>query len=474
MTSKLVRAGALLLALAATSPAAAKPKPPRTNALAAYVRKPDAAFGWTVAKRLRGPGWHGVVLDLTSQRWLTQKDSDRSLWKHWLTVIVPDVVQHRAGFLYITGGDNDGPAPEKPDAPFLQMALDTHSVVAELYDVPNQPVHFPDNPEKGRVEDDAIVHQQVAFLRDHDPEELLRLPMVKSGSAALTAVQQYLAREEKGQARADRFVVAGASKRGWTTWLLGAIDPRVEAIAPVVINVLNFDATVRHQWEAMGYFSPALKDYIGAGLIPKGIGSPGMAEINRLEDPFNYRDWPSMRMPKFIIHSAGDQFFPPDDTRFSYGRLPQTKRLRIMPNTDHSTAGSDIFDSLTAFYAAVLNHQSLPDYNWSLGKDGVLTVRPQGAPAVVKLWQATNPKARDFRQEAIGKVWTSTDLERRPDGSYRATLAKPEAGWAASFIELIYPGAAGHALKFTTEVFVTPDTLPYRWKDARPITTPQG
>ncbi len=32
------------------------------------------------------------------------------------------------------------------------------------------------------------------------------------------------------------FIVAGASKRGWTTWTTGAVDSRVIAIIPVVMG----------------------------------------------------------------------------------------------------------------------------------------------------------------------------------------------------------------------------------------------
>jgi PhoPQ-activated pathogenicity-related protein len=285
------------------------------------------------------------------------------------------------------------------------MAVETNSVVAELDDVPNQPLRFTEDP-KPRVEDQIIAYQQAKFARTRDPLQLPRLPMVKSGTAAMTAVQQYLASEAGGGLKVDGFVVAGGSKRAWTTWLVGALDKRVVAIVPIVINVLDVDATTRHHWEAMGYFSPALKDYVENGLIPNMIGKPGIEEINKIEDPLNYRDRPSMKMPKYIINAVGDEYFPPDNTRYSYHLLPQAKRLRMIPNSKHSTAGTDISDSITAFYDAILNRRPIPDYSWTVGKDGAIVLKTSQRPLQVNLWRGTNPTARDFRVDYIGKSFT--------------------------------------------------------------------
>lgn len=461
-----VAAAALLLSYA---PALANPK----NALDAYVAKPDPSFGWKVAGSFSGPGYHATVLDLTSQTWLSDKQVDHPVWRHWLTVIVPDQVEHKTGFLYITGGDIGDPVPTKANEPFLDMALETHSIVAELDDVPNQPLRFADDP-KPRVEDEIIAHQEAKFAKDHDPMDIVRLPMVKSGTAAMTAVQQFLASEAGGRHELDHFVVAGGSKRAWTTWLVGALDPRVSAIIPIVINVLDVDATTRHHWEAMGYFSPALKDYVDAGLIPQMIGKPGLEAVNKIEDPLNYRDRPSMKMPKYIINAVGDEYFPPDNTRYSYHLLPEVKRLRMIPNSKHSTKGTDIAESITAFYDAILNHRPIPDYSWTVGKDGAITLHSKVKPLEVNLWQGTDPKARDFRVDTIGKAFTETRVRPRPDGAYVGNVAKPKEGFTAYFLEVVYPSGTKYPFKFTTEVYVKPDVLPYRWKDARPIIAPDA
>lgn len=465
---KIFGAAAAALMLAAT-PSHANPK----NALDAYVARPDPSFAWKVASPLSGPGYHGAVLELTSQTWLTSAQVDHTVWKHWLTVIVPDKVSHRTGFLYITGGNIGDPAPVKAADRWARMAVETASVVVELDDVPNQPLRFAEDP-RPRVEDEIIAYQQAKFARTRDPNDLLRLPMVKSGTAAMTAVQRYLASEAGGKLPLDRFVVSGGSKRAWTAWLVGALDSRVAAVIPIVINVLDVDATARHHWEAMGYFSPALKDYVENGLIPDMIGKPGLAEVNRIEDPLNYRDRPSMKMPKYVINAVGDEYFPPDNTKFGYHLLPPVKRLRMIPNSKHSTAGTDISESITAFYAAVLNRTPIPDYAWRVGKDGAIVLSSAQRPMEVYLWQGTNPKARDFRVDTIGKAFTSTRLARQPDGTYRGNVPRPKDGYTAYFLEALYPSRTKYPFKFTTEVYVKPGVLPFKWKDARPIIAPDG
>ena len=469
---KLIGAAALAVALG-SSPAAANPK----NALDAYVAKSDPSFGWSVDHPISGPGYHGAVLALTSQTWLDAKRVDKPVWKHWLTIVVPDQVSHRTGYLNIGEGANTDPAPKTAAERWAKMAVETHSVVAEVSDVPSQPLRFAETPDKARVEDQIIAYQQAKVAKmtgKRDFTLLPRLPMVKAGAAAMTAVQQYLASDAGGKLPLDGFVVSGWSKRAWTAWLVAATDKRVRGVIPIVINVLSVDDTIRHHWEAMGYFSPAIGDYVENGLVPSMIGAPGMNAVQQLEDPINYRDRPAMRMLKYVIDASGDQYFPPDDTQFGYHLLPQVKRLRMLENSNHSTAGTDIMQSISAFYDAVLNHRPIPNYAWMTRKDGAIVVSTTAKPLEVNLWQATNPKARDFRVDTIGRTFTATKLTPNADGRYVGKAEKPAAGWTAYFVEVVYPSGGPYPFKFTTEVSVTPNTLPYRWKDARPITAPDG
>lgn len=479
---RFVRSLGLALALGvvvscATGPAAPPLPPPNPlNVLDAYVARPDSDFAWKVEKTFKGEGYHGVVIDLTSQTWLDKDQTSRSTWKHWLTLAIPDQLVSDKAFLYIGGGNNLQVAPAGANERFGRMAVETGSIIAELGQVPNQPMRFPGSEDVARNEDDIIAYLQARYDADKSPEALLRLPMVKSGTAAMTAIQQFMASAEGGKKTIDGFVVSGGSKRGWTSWLVGLTDDRVMGMIPIVINVLDVDATTRHHWETMGYFSPALFDYVHHKLIPFEIGGPRLTAVNTIEDPLNYRGRPRMKIPKFIINAVGDEYFPPDNTKFSYHLLPAQKQLRMLPNSKHSTSGTDINQSMTAWYDSVIKGRAIPEYSWTVREDGALVVDPGPVkPSQVLLWQGVNPKARDFRVDTLGdKAFTSSPLQAQADGSYVGNIAQPAEGFAAYFVELIYPSGMKYPFKFTTEVYVKPDIYPYRWEDARPIIAPDG
>src|SRR5438270_8354730 len=110
--------------------------------------------------------------------------------------------------------------------------------------------------------------------------------MVKSLVKAMDALQEFCKKELGVEIR--RFIVSGGSKRGWTTWLTAAADPRVQAIAPLVIDTLNFQRQLPHQLKSFGQYSEMIKDYTERGLVPL----PDTQEARHLWhmiDPWNYR-----------------------------------------------------------------------------------------------------------------------------------------------------------------------------------------
>ena len=436
------------------------------TALDRYIAKPDKSYSWKLVSTLPGKGYTGFVIDLTSQTWRTAAEVDRPAWKHWLTIVKPDKVTSNKALLFIGGGSNRDPQPATVNERLVGFATETGTVVAELGMVPNQPLFFADSKDKGRSEDDLIAYSRVKQMATHDDEWLARLAMVKSGVRALDTVQEFMSSEAGGRVKLDQFVVSGGSKRGWTTWLVAAVDKRVIAIMPTVIDALNSEAITRHHYEAYGFFSTALQDYVNHKLFPDKIGTPEYQHILAIEDAYNYRNRDRLKIPKYLVNASGDQFFLPDNSQFYFGELQGEKYLRYVPNAKHNLAGSDARESLLAYYQAVLNGRPRPQFSWKKEKDGSLVVTVKDKPREVNLWQATNPKARDFRVDTIGKAYTSSPLKEEKPGVYVGRVNKPASGFTAFFVELVYDSGGKYPFKFTTEVSVLPDVLPFSFKNA--------
>jgi len=430
---------------------------PAKTALDDYVSRPDPHYSWKVVKEVRAKGFTAYVVDMKSQAWRTEREVDRTVWQHWLVVVKPDRVKFDTGFLLIGGGSNDRPPPERPEEMTVQIALATNSVVAELRMVPNQPLVF-NGDGKRRHEDDLIAYTWDQFLKTGDPTWPARNPMVKSAVRAMDTVEALMAGERGGKLAVKQFVVAGGSKRGWTTWLTGAVDPRVVAIIPIVIDVLNVDASMRHHYAAYGFWAPAIDDYEHHKIFQQ-MDNPKLRELYRLVDPFYYRH--RLKMPKYIVNAAGDQFFLPDSSQFYFDQLEGEKHLRYVPNGDHGLDDTDAVETIVAFYRMILTNTPRPEYSWTLEPDGSIRVTTAQRPAAVNLWQATNPDARDFRVETLGRKYTASPLEDQGGGVYVGKVDEPDRGWTALFVELVYDIGGKLPLKLTTEVRVVPDTLSF-------------
>ena len=434
---------------------------PRTaeTALDRYVAAPDSSFTWTVVKDLPAEGAKATLLDMTSQRWLTEQEVERPLWRHWVTVITPKTVKSDIALLFITGGRLDRDPPSAPASWLVDVARDTGTVVAELRLVPNQPVVFKEDPSrKPRVEDDFIAYTWDHFVRTGDERWPARLPMTKSAVRAMDAVSAFAASADGGSHPVTRFVVSGASKRGWTTWTTAAVDRRVIAIAPAVIDLLNVEPSFIHHWRAYGAWSTAVQDYVDQGLMDR-ISTPEFHALMRIEEPYEYRD--RLTMPKFILNAAGDQFFLPDSSQFYFDDLPGEKHLRYVPNANHSLDKTDALESVQAFYAAIVTGTPRPAIKWTFERGGAIKVVSKDRPDQVTLWQAVNPKGRNFRLDEIGPAYQATVLKPSGPNTWIARVRPPPKGWRASFIELTFPSGGKYPFKVTTAVRVLPDTLPY-------------
>jgi PhoPQ-activated pathogenicity-related protein len=429
------------------------------TALDRYIAQPDSHYEYHLIRKERGDGYTANLLEMTSQQWLTTNEVNKPIWKHWVTIIVPNDASGDTGLLFITGGSNERPAPEKPDQNMAKIALLSKSVVTELRMVPSEPLVFTDE-QKSRTEDGIIAYTWDKFLRTGDEKWPARLPMTKSAVRAMDTVTDFCGKPENGGQHIGKFVVAGASKRGWTTWTTAAVDKRVVAIVPIVIDMLNVVPSFKHHYAAYGFWAPAVHDYEAMGIM-EWQDTPQYAALMKIEEPYQYRG--RLTMPKLLINAAGDQFFLPDSSQFYWKDLLGPKYIRYVPNADHSLKNTDAVASLLSFYDAVIHGKQIPQYEWTLPEPGVIRVVCKTKPARAKLCQANNPNARDFRLESIGPAYKSSPVAPNDEGVYEARVEKPEKGWTAAFIELTWDNQPA-PFKFTSGVTVIPETLPFEGK----------
>ena len=216
-----------------------------------YVHQPDTNFAWRVRETMDRTGLHITTLDLISQQW------HGCVWKHTLYIAEPRTVRNPSVvFLRVAAGASNGYIPTA-----RQLAEQSGTRVAVLTDVPNQPLF------QNLREDALIAYTFDQYLKTGDASWPLLLPMTKSAVRAMDAVQEWAQRERRQ--KVERFVVSGASKRGWTTWLTGAADPRVCAIAPMVIDMLNMKAQTQWSQRVYGGQSEKIGNYTKLGLIEK-------------------------------------------------------------------------------------------------------------------------------------------------------------------------------------------------------------
>jgi PhoPQ-activated pathogenicity-related protein len=369
------------------------------------VSKPDSSYSWREVSSGRIGSASYVELILTSQTW---RDIP---WKHQLVVFRPHRIDaaSRQAFLFIDGGRWD-PEYENGQAKlpreariFTRLAASLRAPVAVVRQVPFQPLF-------DRREDALIAYTFDRYLQTGEADWPLLLPMVKSAVRAMDAVQEVAL--QRWQIPIERFTVAGASKRGWTSWLTAATDSRVASVAPMVIAMLNMPAQIRLQRATFGDLSEEIRDYSDIDL-PGRIDSDLGRRLVAMVDPYSYRA--SLTLPKLILLGTNDRYWPLDALSLYWRDLSEPKRVLYMPNQGHSLRDIDrLIGSLSALHRYSARGDALPRVAWQFASGGdqlELTVQPARKPSHVTAWTASSP-TRDFRSAR----WTSHGCKRSQTG----------------------------------------------------------
>ncbi len=395
--------------------------PEAESNLVGYVQRPEPQFAWSMTgDRMQG-SIRIVTLKMRSQVW-------RGIpWEHQIQIFVPrEVSTPRTALLLVTGGDPD------PSSAFLAMTVAPRlkAPLAVLYNIPNQPLF------DGKSEDDLIAHTFQEYLADGDESWPLLFPMVKSAMKAMDAIQEYTRKEWPVGVR--EFVVTGASKRGWTTYLTGAADRRVKGIAPMVFDNLNFSRQMPRQLELWGAYSEQIQDYTRRGLQQR-MDTPRGRRLVEMVDPYAMRD--RLTMPKLLIHGANDRYWATDATRNYWGDLRGSKYLLTVPNGGHGLGDQErVVSTMTAFFQGIATNSALPrvEVTERLEGDALrLAITSSVRPEEVRIWTATAPDA-DFRPAK----WQDQRFVPS-DKDPRTTAFIPGTGSTAVFVECLFKGSSG-------------------------------
>lgn len=404
-----------------------------------YLKRPDPSYRYAVAKTENG----NTEIDLTSGTWQGVE------WRHKILFRQPQKLAAKGtGILYITG---DGPTAG--DLLTLNLVAEgTGMPVAMLFKVPNQPL-FGD-----LREDDLIAHTFERYLETGDPSWPLLFPMTRAALRAMDAVGD----ATKGSDNPiRRFVVCGASKRGWTTWLVGASgDRRVVGIAPMVIDNLNLAAQMPHQIATWGEYSPQIQDYTRRGLQAQ-LATPQGQKLAAMVDPYSYRD--RIRMPALIIRGSNDPYWTVDALDQYEKGLKMRHWLLNVPNAGHDLKGGFMAaESIGAFARSLAGGPKLPEIEWTFspeyqrggaqpGRWTSLELRNDGVSyKELRLWVATSDTL-DFRPSTYAVV-ARTAPGKGAETILRAPL--PEGKNCAVFAEARYAtGGREYSLSSPTRVF---------------------
>lgn len=430
--------------------------------LVQYVDKPDDSYRWRVYRVVEPvPGVPVAELRLVSQTW------KGVAWKHQLFVAYPRSAGRAIqGVLVVMGGSwkesYDEAAQEGEELPgevdlLAQVAPVVGLPVALLNQVPFQPMF------DGLTEDDLIAYTFDRHLVTGEEEWPLLLPMVKSAVRGMDAMTEY-ARQEWELDLVD-FMVTGASKRGWTTWLTGAVDRRVNAIAPMVIDMLNMPEQMEHQLRTWGDYSHEISSYTELDLNAR-MATPDGRRLTSIVDPYTYRD--RLTMPKMILLGTNDAYWPLEALNVYYDDLVGEKHILYAPNVGHGIDADRIrlINNVAVMAQKAAGYLAFPHHSWEMKEDAEgleLSVEAGGNPARAAVWVATS-QTRDFRQAE----WSSQRMEQTGEAgrnrahTYVYHLARPEAGFAALYGEVQHR-IRGRTLFLSTQVHVI--------EGAPPVTT---
>mmetsp|Transcript_3461 Transcript_3461/g.5191 ORF Transcript_3461/g.5191 Transcript_3461/m.5191 type:complete len:485 (-) Transcript_3461:50-1504(-) len=470
-------------------------------------------------------GGRAHVLNVTTLTWMdrarVQIPDINNVWTHTAVVIVPRHLEFTNVSVAVINGDcnkEDNKAPNNKDYMVVaadQLAHQIGSIVVAMKQIPNCPAVFTDDPiQKGRHEDSLMSWSWKEFMvyPEHDPTWMVNAPMAKASHHIMRAARSYINNNLK-VANITSWMVTGASKRGWATWLTAAVNctncEKVVGIFPLVPIVPPLNDEIHYQWQSFGGFSWAFKDYMESDVI-KYIDDPLWQNGTEVIDPQYYPDTLG-KIPKMILVASSDEFMQFDWTALWFPNLiPGETHLNIEPNTEHTqlTGVLAVLSTASTFARSVMSGRTEADrpyLNYTYDKETEIVevfveekhrhlVQDKGVN--LRYAETLQTKRRDFRwmtaiNDQVGPCklpsfvmpkkkdlcfatifWKKKPMELVEPGHWKVSVPQPQVNhWMGFFAQVKFNGEGSgpvgreklfnNMYHMSSVGWVTPDTLPY-------------
>jgi PhoPQ-activated pathogenicity-related protein len=395
---------------------------------------------------------------MISGEWLDSKKVDQVEWWHYVDIIIPKQTTSSTGIMFIDGGEKSDDY-FRLDAQSIENAIKTEAVIVNVSNIPFQPLNFLSSEQDSFEEDDLIAFAWNKFLKQgakqKDVEWLPRFPMTRAIVRAMDLAQEIVLQND---IVVKDFVVSGASKRGWTAWTTAAVDSRVKAVVPMVIDMLNLVPSFENHYRSYGEFSPAVQEYVNYN-IQDWLGTEEFKVLMSYIEPFSFID--KFTMPKYIINAGSDEFFSTDSWRFYYDKLPGEKIIRYVPNKNHSLDGRYLTEDLVSYFYRVINDIEIPSLSWNLSDNKLIAELDYDGEYDVSVWTAKNDNGRDFRLWEEGELWEETSIGKLANNKYELNVSSNLKGYKATMIEFTIDPKSEFPLIISTGPFVFPEKYPF-------------
>ncbi|KAI3379159.1 hypothetical protein SNEBB_001484 [Seison nebaliae] len=442
-----------------------------------YVFKKDLNFQWSMERKYTLPGRDIYILNITSQKWLNESLITPALWQHYAYVAVPHNIEIKHTVLiYMEPRIRSADLPSIDDfgvAEISEFALINGMIAVDLKNVPIPGVKFHDDPTKKiRYEDEILEYSWLKYFQTKDVNFIPLLPMVKSVVNTMTALQEF----GRLYLRYDihHYIPTGQSKRGYTSLLAAAIDPRVTHLIPIVYNLIDMEKISSSTHKALGGNVQGTSEDEGSDYAMNKY-------LVKIIDPLYYNEKYEDKSILFITASS-DRYVLPDNEPIFWNEFNGNKFLSRIPNCDHFIKGHKLrlWDVIGAFVSRI-SQKNLPSISWEMKRNGseecLEVIANDESPIMVEAFLAHSHsnKSRDFRavipeSHHSGMIrrnifWKSVDFQYPEFNRFRKCIKTTPDYYQGLYFDLYFPtktqNGYDRSLILSTHLMVTPDTYPF-------------